>query len=349
MSFAFFSCEKDNLDDPKDILNNIIETLIISSDKPNKNQIDQIERKYGMFIHFGINTFHNAELTDGDKPVTSYNPSDINTVQWVETAKNAKMKYIVLVAKHHDGFCLWDSKYTEYDVAKSGNTTNVIEKMAKECNRQEIGLGLYYSLWDRNKNYVVTDSILDKDYNEYIINQLSELIDIVQQHTPLVEFWLDGGWAKPNYRWPIAEIYLKVKTKAPQCQIGVNWSIGLPENPDYHLVLPTEQKEGYPIRYFPSDFRMGDSFLPAIPDPKLFSHNGKTYYMPWQSTIRISKYWFFNTEDETYKSVDELAKIYLHATSQDNILLLNVAPNKEGNLRDKDVQILLELCEKLEL
>ena len=107
MSCAFFSCEKDNFDDPEDILlSDIIETLIFSSEKPNVYQIEQIERKYGMFIHFGINTFHNAEWTNGRKPATTYNPTGINARQWVETAKNAKMKYIVLVSKHHDGFCL---------------------------------------------------------------------------------------------------------------------------------------------------------------------------------------------------------------------------------------------------
>ena len=321
----------------------------VPSDKPNKYQQEQIKRKYGMFIHFGINTFHNEEWTDGSKPASSYKPTTIDARQWVETAKKAGMKYIILVTKHHEGFCLWDSKYTEYDVANSGNPINVVEEVAKECRRQGVGLGLYYSLWDRKQNADVKDESLDEAYNKYIIAQLNELIDMVQQHTKVVEFWFDGGWEKPNHRWPIAGIYKAIKTKAPQCQVGINWSIGSPENPDKHPVLPTEQKEGYPIRYFPGDFRLGDPYLPVNPDPKLFTHNGQTYYMPWESTVCISKRWFYHTDDDTYKSIEELADLYNQATAQDNILILNAPPNREGRIRDKDVEILLDLRKKLNI
>lgn len=321
----------------------------IPSTEPGRYQKDQIKRKYGMFIHFGINTFHNEEWTDGSKPASSYKPTMIDARQWVETAKKAGMKYIILVAKHHEGFCLWDSKYTDYDVANSGNSTNVIEEVAKECKRQGIELGLYYSLWDRKQNADVKDESLDKAYNEYMLNQLIELIGIVQKHTKIVEFWFDGGWEKPNNRWPIADIYKTIKTRAPQCQIGINWSIGLPDNPDKHPVLPQDQKEGYPIRYFPSDFRLGDPYLPANPDPKLFTHEGKTYYMPWESTICMSGRWFYHTEDTTYKSVDELADLFRIATAQDNILILNTPPNREGKMRERDIQLLVELKEKLKL
>lgn len=321
----------------------------VPSVRPSKYQKQQIKRKYGMFIHFGINTFHNQEWTDGSKPASSYNPTAIDARQWVETAKNAGMKYIILVAKHHEGFCLWDSKYTDYDVASSGNPTNVVEEVAKECKRQGIGLGIYYSLWDRKQNADVKEVSLDAAYDQYMINQLNELIDMVQQHTKVMEFWFDGGWEKPNHRWPTAEIYKTIKSKAPWCQVGINWSIGLPGNPDKHPVLPQDQKEGYPIRYFPSDFRLGDPYLPINPDPKLFTHNGKTYYMPWESTVCMSGKWFYHTEDTTYKSVEELAELYRIATAQDNILILNVPPNREGKMRDEDIRLLIELKNKLKL
>lgn len=321
----------------------------IPSTKPGKYQKEQIKRKYGMFIHFGINTFHNEEWTDGSKPASSYKPTAIDARQWVETAKKAGMKYIILVAKHHEGFCLWDSKYTTYDVATSGNPTNVVEEVAKECKRQGIDLGLYYSLWDRKQNADVKDESLDSGYNEYMIKQLNELIDMVQRHTKVVEFWFDGGWEKPANRWPVADIYKTIKTKAPQCQVGINWSIGLPNDSDNHAVLPKDQREGYPIRYFPSDFRLGDPYLPANPDPKLFSHDGKTYYMPWESTICMSKRWFYHTEDHTYKSVEELVDLFNICTAQDNILILNCPPNRDGRIRDNDVELLVELKKRLKL
>ncbi len=321
--------------------------LPVPSERPSAAQQKQIARKYGMFIHFGINTFQDQEWTDGSCPASSYRPTTIDTDQWIKTAKKAGMKYVILTAKHHEGFCLWDSKYTEYDVASSGNTTNVIESIAKSCKKYGIGLGLYYSLWDRKVNADVKDASKDAAYNEYLIHQLNELIDIVEPYTNIVEFWFDGGWEKENYRWPVKEIYQTIKSRQPDCQVGINWTIGLPENPDAHPVVPKDQKEGYPIRYFPSDFRLGDPYLPMDDDPKIFTHDGKRYYMPWESTVCISGRWFYNTTDKTYKTVDELATLYRQCTKNDNILILNCPPARDGKLRGEDVRLLKELRKKI--
>lgn len=323
--------------------------LPVPSTTPSAAQQQQIARKYGMFIHFGINTFHDEEWTDGSKPASSYAPSAIDAEQWIQTAKDAGMKYVILITKHHDGFCLWDSQYTDYDVASSGNPTNVVEEVAKACKKHGIGLGLYYSLWDRKVNGDVADRKQDAAYNTYMINQLEELITIAEKHTPIVEFWFDGGWVKPNYRWPVMDIYQTIKKRQPDCQIGINWSIGSPENADKHPVLPQDQQEGYPIRYFPSDFRLGDPYLPADNDPKVFTHDGKDYYMPWESTVCISQRWFYNTTDHTFKSVDELEKLYRQCTKNDNILILNCPPNRDGLLRAEDIAILKELRKRIEL
>jgi alpha-L-fucosidase len=335
--------------------------LPVPSTKPNESQLKQIDRKYGMFIHFGINTFHDMEWTDGSKPASSYNPSTIDAEQWISTAKHAGMKYVILVAKHIDGFCLWDSKFTEYDVANSGNNTDVVEAVAKACKKYDIGLGIYYALWDRKENgndysngdrhphRYKKDDRLDQTYNKYMIGQLNEIIDITEKHTKLVEFWLDAGWVKENYRWPIQELYQTIKSREPDCQVGINWSIGLPENPDCNDVSPQDQKEGYPIRYFPSDFRLGDPLLPSENDPKIFTHDGKEYYMPWESTVCISQRWFYNTTDTIYKSLNELVDIYNKAISQDNILILNCPPNREGKLREKDIILLNELRKQIEI
>lgn len=323
--------------------------LPVPSTTPSAAQQQQIARKYGMFIHFGINTFHDEEWTDGSKPASSYAPSAIDAEQWIQTAKDAGMKYVILITKHHDGFCLWDSQYTDYDVASSGNPTNVVEEVAKACKKHGIGLGLYYSLWDRKVNGDVADRKQDAAYNTYMINQLEELITIAEKHTPIVEFWFDGGWLKPSYRWPIMDIYQTIKKRQPDCQIGVNWSIGSPDNPDKHPVLPQDQQEGYPIRYFPSDFRLGDPYLPADNDPKVFTHDAKDYYMPWESTVCISQRWFYNTTDHTFKSVDELEKLYRQCTKNDNILILNCPPNRDGQLRAEDIAILKELRKRIEL
>jgi alpha-L-fucosidase len=315
------------------------------STKPNSYQLAQIKRKYGMFIHFGINTFYDEEWTDGTKPPASYKPLAVDADQWIRVAKLAGMKYVILVTKHVDGFCLWDSKYTTYDVGSSGNKTNVVKEVANACKNYGIGMGVYYSLWDRHQNGNVRDTSLDSGYNKYMLAQIEELISIIAKYAKPVELWLDAGWEKERSRWPIAEIYQLVKSMAPQCQVGVNWSIGLPGNPDpdSSFVLPTMQKEGYPIRYFPSDFRMGDPYLPADPDPKLFSHNGNLYYMPWETTVCISQKWFYNSTDTVYKTPSELLQLYKKATAQDNILILDLPPDRSGKLRRKDIELVLAL------
>lgn len=308
----------------------------------------QIERRYGMFIHFGINTFHDQEWTDGSKPASSYAPTAIDAEQWIRSAKEAGMKYVILITKHHDGFCLWDSRYTDYDVASSSNDTNVVLAVAKACRKYGIGLGFYYSLWDRKVNPDVDNLESDAAYNKYMINQIEELINMVKKITPVVEFWFDGGWVKKSYRWPVLDLYNTIKRVQPDCQVGINWPIGSPENID-NSVKPEQQREGYPIRYFPSDFRLGDPYLPADNDPKIFTYSGQQYYMPWESTVCISQRWFYNTTDTTYKTLDELEELYKRCTKNDNILILNCPPNREGRLRDKDVELLKQLRERLNL
>lgn len=320
------------------------------STSPSEAQRAQIARKYGMFIHFGINTFCDEEWTDGTRPPSTYRPAAIDADQWIATAKGAGMKYVILVTKHEDGFCLWDSRFTDYDVGSSGNTTNVVEAVARACRKYNIGLGLYYSLWDRHLNPNPADTSKDADYNRYLVAQLKELIAVTHPYTPIVELWLDAGWEKQRSRWPIQAIYTTVKTLEPGCQVGVNWSIGRPDNPDpdSNWVVPTEQKTGYPIRYFPSDFRMGDPYLPANPDPKLFSHEGKLYYMPWETTVCMSHKWYYNTKDTVYKSVDELFKLYKIATAQDNILILDCPPDRSGRMRQRDRDLLIALRAKIQ-
>lgn len=318
----------------------------VPSDKPSKAQQQQIDRQYGMFIHFGVNTFHDEEWTDGSKPASSYRPAQVDAEQWIRTAKEAGMKYVILITKHHEGFCLWDSKYTDYDVASSGNNTDVLKAVAKACKKHDIGLGLYYSLWDRKVNADVKNPEQDAKYNEYMLAQLDEILDIVTRHTDVVEFWFDGSWVKQNYRWPLTDIYQTIKRRQPDCQIGVNWSIGHPDNVD-KTVYPKDQQQGFPIRYFPSDFRLGDPYLPKDDDPKLFTHDGKRYYMPWESTVCISQRWFYHTKDNTHKTVDELEKLYRQCTKNDNILILNCPPNREGRLREADINLLKELRKRL--
>ena len=116
--------------------------------EPNKSQHEQIQRGHGMFMHFGVNTFNNVEWSYGKLPPSSYNPTELDCDQWVRFAKEAGFRYILLVTKHHDGFCLLDSNYTDYDVGSSPVKTNVVKEVAQACQKYGIEFTAYYSLWD---------------------------------------------------------------------------------------------------------------------------------------------------------------------------------------------------------
>ena len=101
--------------------------------------------------NFGVNTFSGDEWSDGTVPVSAYNPTRLDCDQWVRVARDAGFRYVLLITKHHDGFCLWDSKYTDYDVASSPVKTDVVGEVSKACKKYGLQFAIYYSLWDRHE------------------------------------------------------------------------------------------------------------------------------------------------------------------------------------------------------
>lgn len=118
----------------------------------------------------------------------------------------AGFRYVVLVTKHHDGFCLWDSKYTDYDVASSPVPTDIIAAVAKACKKYGLQLGLYYSLWDRHE-----PSYKEADFSRYVDYMAHQLTELMSNYGPICELWFDGGWDKPAQAWDIPRLYKLVK------------------------------------------------------------------------------------------------------------------------------------------
>lgn len=316
------------------------------SDAPNACQQAQINRKYGMFIHFGINTFNDTEWSNGKLPVRSYNPSGIDADGWIKNAYNAGMNYVILITKHHDGFCLWDTTTTSYCVNNSPNKTDVVAAVATACKKYGIKLGLYYSLWDRHEKCYKDDT----RYVEYMCAQLTELLD--GRYGEIAELWLDGGWDKRPRKWNVPKIYDLVHTLQPDCATAVNVTIGYPWTKiTLKRFFPENYKEGMPIRYFPSDFRLLDPHFTAKNDPKLYTYKGKRYYLPFEATICIRNMtnWFWDpgyTSDKLV-SKDFIAEKYRLLTSQGNTLVVNVAPNIHGGQEQADIDRLLEVADEL--
>lgn len=318
---------------------------------PNKYQQEQMDRKFGMFIHFGVNTFGNVEWSDGMIQALSYKPTEIDADQWVRTAYEAGMNYVIMITKHHDGFCLWDTKYTEYCVRNSGNKTDVIKEVAKACEKYGIKLGLYYSLWDRSEKTYKTDF---DAYIKYMHNQLTELLD--GRYGEIVEIWFDGSWDKPRSMWQLEKTYDLIKRLQPKCQIGVNHTVGDDFNqacfPEERY-LPENYRENDPLRMFPSDFRLWDPNMCAENDPKIYTYQNNRYYLPFEMTIcsREGFSWFYSNiyEDKPLLDVDEVCKNCEIIFKNHNMAVINMPPNTDGKLVKADRQHLFEIADKLKI
>lgn len=307
----------------------------------NSLQINQIERGYGMFIHFGVNTFNEIEWSNGKLPASSFNPTNLDCDQWIKVAKEAGFRYVILITKHHDGFCLWDSKYTEYDVAAAPVKTDIVAEVAKACKKYGIKLGLYYSLWDRNFSGYKND----EKYNLYMKNQLTELMT---NYGEICELWFDGGWDKKEASWDIPAVYKYVKEMQPKCLLTVNHSIGRPDNRNKKQE-PVDFKDGDPIRYFPIDFRIKDPNFARWDDPKYYEFDKNLYYLPFEHTICLSDRWnwFQKKKVLAARPLDELEELVYWGTANNNIMIINVPPDPTGQIRTNEKNRIFELADRL--
>lgn len=327
------------------VFNCIYSQTQVPSTKPNKAQQAMIRRGYGMFIHFGVNTFANMEWSDGSIPAEKYNPTDLDPDQWVRVAKEAGFRYVLLITKHHDGFCLWDSKYTNYDVASSPVKTDVVKAVSAACKKYGLEFAIYYSLWDRKD-----PSYKDKDPQKYVDYMKNQLTELFTQYGPIGELWLDGGWDRKPEDWKLDQVYKLVKGYSPNCAISVNHTIVNKEG-ERKFTLPSNMTEDnkYFFQYFPSDFRLWDPKLITRYDKKQYLHQGKSYYLPFEHTICISSRWnwFQKSTELPVRDLDELEELFYWSTDNDNCLVMNVPPDQTGRIREYEANAVIKLAKRL--
>lgn len=325
-----------------------VSQMIQPSSVPNTTQQLMQQRGYGMFIHFGMNTFIEREWSDGSEPATTYAPSELNCDQWVKAARDAGFRYVLLVSKHHDGFCLWDSKFTDYDVASSGNKTDVVGAVADACRKYGLEFGIYYSLWDRHE-----PSYTDKDFNKYIDFMCGQLIELLTNYGDICELWFDGAWDKPGKMWNFPKLYSLIKKYHPNCAVGINGTIDTSEddNGGFVNVLPDRMTNDniFHMRYFPCDFRLWDPKIASLYDSKQYIHDGKSFYLPFEHTICLSKEWNWFQKDSPrpVRDLDELEELFYLTTSNGNSLVINIPPDKSGRLREHEIQAAISLRKRL--
>ncbi|MDX6182632.1 alpha-L-fucosidase [Flavobacterium sp. Fl-77] len=311
---------------------------------PTQKQLDWHEMQFYAFIHFSLNTFTNKEWGYGDESPQLFDPSDLDVRQWARTAKEAGMKGIILVAKHHDGFCLWPSAYTERSVKNSpwkNGKGDLVKELAAECKEYGLKLGLYLSPWDRN----------NPDYGKpayitYFRNQLKELLT---NYGDVFEMWFDGANGGDGYYGGANEIrkintleyynwdetYELIYKIAPKTLV---WGIG----PSEARWIGNE--EGYAHETNWSLLRQKDDLAGKVHYTEYMSgHEDGEKWVPGETNVSIRPGWFYHAvEDDKVHTLDEMVDFYYHSIGRNSTFLLNIPPDERGLIHENDIQRLKE-------
>ncbi len=304
---------------------------------PNDRQIEWYHREQMGFIHFGMNTFYNVEWGDGKGDPARFNPTKLDATQWVKTFKDAGFTTILLVAKHHDGFCYWPSAYTTYDVESSpwkSGKGDLVREVSDACKAEGIKLGIYLSPWDRHEKTYGTDA-----YNDYFDNQLKELLT---NYGPVWEVWFDGaGEAAGTYDWERWE--KTIHSLQPNCAI---WG------------TKTAYKQAE-IRWIGNEAgSAGDPCWSTIDRSMIQIEDGRSLnngqvngsaFVPGETNTSIRPGWFYHpSENGMVKSVDTLGELYFNSVGRNSVMLLNIPPDSSGLMYSTDVNNVLGMHNKIE-
>lgn len=316
---------------------------------PTARQLAWQQKELTAFLHFGMNTFTDKEWGDGNEDPTLFNPGSLDANQWVTVLKEAGFKQVILTAKHHDGFCLWPSMFTQHCVKNSGwkdGHGDVVKELADACVRQKMDLGIYLSPWDRHEATYGSD-----DYNIYFKNQLRELLT---NYGPISEVWFDGAVGEgPNgkkqvYDWQgYYELARELQPDAVIAVMGpdVRWvgtESGYGRESEWS-VIPIQDTTAM------SEVNVMDNMVrPNIKETEDeiaginqlgFAKALKWY--PAEVDVSIRPGWFYHEQDNnSIKSPEKLLDIYFNSIGKNSTLLLNIPPDKSGLINDRDVNVL---------
>ncbi|MEV4415223.1 alpha-L-fucosidase [Catellatospora sp. NPDC049609] len=297
---------------------------------PTPGQLAWQEAGFGLFLHFGLNTFHGREWSDGTLDPATFDPADLDAAQWVDVAQRAGARYVVLTAKHHDGFCLWPTRTTDYSVAAApwrGGRGDVVGELAAACRAAGMPLGLYLSPWDRNAACYPDPAAYDAFY-------LAQLTELCTEYGPLFELWFDGAGSEGRaYDWDaIMEVVGRHQPDAMVFNMG---------RPTIRWVGNEDGLAADPCRYTVD--RLGRSMFTADHD----TLDGARY-LPPECDVPIRAHWFWQPDDlGTLKSAEHLLAIWYRSVGLGAGLLLNVPPDRSGRLDETDVARLLEVTDEL--
>ncbi|HEX9756095.1 MAG TPA: alpha-L-fucosidase [Gemmatimonadales bacterium] len=311
---------------------------------PTPQQIAWQDAEVGLFVHFGINSFMDREWGDGTEDPGLFNPTAFDAGQWARAAKAGGFRYMVLTAKHHDGFCLWPTRLTDHSVARSpwrNGEGDVVREFVDAARAEGLGVGLYLSPWDRHE-----PSYGDSPrYNGFYMAQLTELLT---GYGPLIEVWFDGANGEgPNgkrqeYDWP--RVHRTVRELQPRALMfsdagpDIRWignELGIAGDPNWCPVDPARVP-------FPGVSAPGVTEALQHGDPE------GTVWRPGEADVSIRPGWFWHAaEDDRVRTADELVELYFLSVGRNANLLLNVPPTKDGVFHATDVARLTEFGQRI--
>ena len=326
--------------------------------RPSPRQLRHTHLAFYAFVHFTVNTFTGREWGDGTESPSLFLPDHLDCLQWAESIRQAGMKGIILTCKHHDGFCLWPSQYTDHSVASSpwrDGKGDVVRELSDACSKTGLALGIYLSPWDRHEPTYGRG----KAYDDYFIHQLTELLS---NYGPIFSVWFDGACGEgPNgkkqyYDWD--RYYATVRSLQPDACISVcgpdirwcgneagqtrenEWSVVPARMVDTERIASMSQTQDDPsFRLRP--LRAQDMDLGSY---DLVRDEPSMIWYPAEVNTSIRPGWFYHpSEDTQVRSLDELKSIYLRSVGGNATFLLNIPPTKEGLLSPLDVGRLQEL------
>jgi alpha-L-fucosidase len=306
-----------------------------TSPLPTKAQLAWHETEFYLFMHFGPNTFTGKEWGEGDEPEDIFNPSELDCRQWCRVAKASGAKGIIITAKHHDGFCLWPSKYSKHTVRESkwkDGKGDVLKELSKACREFGLKFGVYISPWDRNHPDYGTEK-----YNDVFVGMMKE---IFQNYGPIWELWWDGAngegpnGKKQEYDWRRYEN--TVRQLSPKTVVfsdigpDIRWvgnENGFVGDPNWNFLDTAGYKRGIGA--------------PANDTLNHGNYHGK-HWIPAECDVSIRPGWFYREEEDSkVKSPEKLFDIYLKSVGRGANLLLNVPPDKRGLIHDIDSAALM--------
>jgi alpha-L-fucosidase len=293
---------------------------------PTARQLEYQDWEFGLFLHFGLRTFYEGYRDWDERRMSpiAFNPSQLDCDQWVRTASQAGVRYMVLVAKHHDGFANWPSRYTDFSVASSpwrDGKGDVVREFTQACNKHGMKIGLYYSPADISCPLYQDPSA----YDDYFVNQISELL---LPYGPIDILWFDGcGSQDHQYDW--VRIMGEIRRMQPDILI---FNMGAP---DFRWVGNESGLAPQPCWNTVSNL---ESTFVTSPEPPTTG-----IWLPAECDCRMrAANWFYSDQDEdTVKSLDELLGLYYYSVGRGCNLILNIGPDRRGLLPEKDAVRLL--------